>query len=84
MTKIDFYILKLDTVTAAMHYACRLAEKAYRSGHDVYLHCDDSDTAASGQGVEHWPTVGRNRTLLVDDKRLPFAAGSSMLSALLA
>ncbi len=45
MTKIDFYILKLDTVTAAMHYACRLAEKAYRSGHDVYLHCDDSDTA---------------------------------------
>ena len=30
----------------------------------------------SGQGVERWPTVGRNRTLLVDDKRLPFAAGS--------
>ncbi len=30
----------------------------------------------SGQGVEQWPTVGRNRTLLVDDKRLPFAAGS--------
>ena len=29
-----------------------------------------------GQGVEHWPTVGRNRTLLVDDRRLPFAAGS--------
>jgi SAM-dependent methyltransferase len=30
----------------------------------------------SGQGVEHWPSVGRNRTLLVDDRRLPFAAGS--------
>ena len=29
-----------------------------------------------GQGVELWPTVGRNRTLLVDDRRLPFAAGS--------
>jgi SAM-dependent methyltransferase len=29
-----------------------------------------------GQGVEHWPSVGRNRTLLVDDRRLPFAAGS--------
>jgi len=28
-----------------------------------------------GQGVEQWPTVGRNRTLLVDDRRLPFAAG---------
>jgi SAM-dependent methyltransferase len=30
----------------------------------------------SGQGVEAWPAVGRNRTLLVDDKRLPFMAGS--------
>lgn len=29
-----------------------------------------------GQGVEQWPTVGRNRTLLVDDCRLPFAAGA--------
>ena len=30
----------------------------------------------SGQGVELWPVTGRNRTLLVDDRRLPFAAGS--------
>jgi len=30
----------------------------------------------SGQGVELWPASGRNRTLLVDDRRLPFAAGS--------
>lgn len=29
-----------------------------------------------GQGVELWPAAGRNRTLLVDEKRLPFAAGS--------
>lgn len=29
-----------------------------------------------GQGVERWPLAGRNRTLLVDDRRLPFAAGS--------
>ncbi|MFJ6024972.1 class I SAM-dependent methyltransferase [Brevundimonas sp. NPDC092305] len=29
-----------------------------------------------GQGVELWPTVGRNRTTLVEDRRLPFAAGS--------
>lgn len=29
-----------------------------------------------GQGVELWPTVGRNRTVLVEDRRLPFAAGS--------
>lgn len=29
-----------------------------------------------GQGVEHWPLVGKNRAVLVDDKTLPFAAGS--------
>lgn len=29
-----------------------------------------------GQGVELWPSVGRNRTVLVDDRRLPFSAGS--------
>jgi len=29
-----------------------------------------------GQGVELWPASGKNRTLLVDDRRLPFAAGS--------
>jgi SAM-dependent methyltransferase len=29
-----------------------------------------------GQGGERWPSVGRNRTLLVDDQRLPFASGT--------
>mgnify|MGYP002393056534 CR=1 FL=1 len=29
-----------------------------------------------GQGVEPWPAVGRNRSLLIDDRRLPFAAGT--------
>jgi SAM-dependent methyltransferase len=29
-----------------------------------------------GQGVELWPAAGRNRTLLVDERRLPFAAGA--------
>lgn len=29
-----------------------------------------------GQGVELWPSAGRNRTLLVDEARLPFSAGA--------
>ncbi|RZJ18307.1 MAG: methyltransferase domain-containing protein [Brevundimonas sp.] len=29
-----------------------------------------------GQGAEQWPAAGKNRTLLVDDRRLPFPAGS--------
>jgi DNA polymerase-3 subunit chi len=41
VTKVDFYILQQGDENAAMHFACRLAEKAYRSNHTVYLHCDD-------------------------------------------
>lgn len=29
-----------------------------------------------GQGVETWPGVGRNRALLVEERRLPFPAGA--------
>lgn len=29
-----------------------------------------------GQGVELWPSSGKNRTVLVEDRRLPFAAGT--------
>ena len=29
-----------------------------------------------GQGAEQWAAAGRNRTVLVDDQRLPFAAGT--------
>ncbi|WP_125256119.1 class I SAM-dependent methyltransferase [Brevundimonas fluminis] len=29
-----------------------------------------------GQGAETWPPVGRNRTVLVDERALPFAAGT--------
>jgi DNA polymerase-3 subunit chi len=43
MTRIDFHILSLLGAEAAMHYACRLTEKAWRAGHQVYLHCDDAD-----------------------------------------
>ncbi|MBQ0760906.1 MAG: DNA polymerase III subunit chi [Gammaproteobacteria bacterium] len=43
MTRIDFHILSLSSSEAAMHYACRLTEKAWRAGHQVYLHCDDVD-----------------------------------------
>lgn len=30
----------------------------------------------SGQGVEAWPSVGKNRTLLADEECLPFGAGT--------
>lgn len=40
MTQIDFYILN-DTQPGALPlFTCRLAEKAYRQGHQVYIHTE--------------------------------------------
>ena len=40
MTKIDFYILPTAGESAREQLACRLAEKAWRLGHRVYIHTD--------------------------------------------
>lgn len=42
MPRIDFYILPTDDPDARLTVACRLAEKAWRQGLRVYLHCQDS------------------------------------------
>jgi DNA polymerase-3 subunit chi len=45
VTRVDFYLLK-DATTAGRHRAaCRLADKAYRLGHRVYVHARDGDEA---------------------------------------
>ena len=46
MTRIDFYIVSSTGVHAAIAFSCRLAEKAWRSGHRVLLHCDNSQQAS--------------------------------------
>lgn len=38
MTRIDFYILADSKPLLAAHTACRLAEKAYRLKHAIYIH----------------------------------------------
>jgi DNA polymerase-3 subunit chi len=45
MTQVDFYVLPQNDIQQRMHYACRLTDKAYRSGHQIYLHTEDEDTA---------------------------------------
>lgn len=45
MTKVDFYILKDSGIEQRHVFACRLAEKAYRLGHQVYIHSDDEAQA---------------------------------------
>ncbi len=39
--QIDFYISQGTTDEQRLLLACRLADKAFRSGHCVYLHCRD-------------------------------------------
>lgn len=38
MTRVDFYLATDETPRAAGVLACRVAEKAWKSGHRVYLH----------------------------------------------
>lgn len=40
MLRIDFYIIQNDAPNAREVLACRLVEKAYHLGHQIYLHTD--------------------------------------------
>ncbi|MET0378341.1 MAG: DNA polymerase III subunit chi, partial [Spongiibacteraceae bacterium] len=51
--QIDFYISPAATLEQRLLLACRLADKAYRSGHRVYLHCSD-DAQAQQLDVLLW------------------------------
>jgi DNA polymerase-3 subunit chi len=46
MTRIDFYILPDAQVRSRPLLACRLADKAYRLGHRVYIHTESREQAA--------------------------------------
>lgn len=45
MPQIDFYISNATALEQRLVLACRLADKAYRNGHKVYMHCAN-DTQA--------------------------------------
>lgn len=46
MTRIDFYILPGAELQDRWLFACRLIEKAYKIGHQLYVHTDDEETTA--------------------------------------
>jgi len=47
MTRIDFYVLPDDKLEAQQLFACRLAQKASKQGHRVYIHTgSDSQSKA--------------------------------------
>lgn len=47
MSKVDFYILPTDSLSARLDFACKLCDKAWRLGHRVYLHCQDEAQRAA-------------------------------------
>ncbi|WP_461429483.1 DNA polymerase III subunit chi [Ketobacter sp.] len=40
---MDFYILPEDNRISPLHYAARLVEKAFRRGHQIYIHTRDEE-----------------------------------------
>ena len=51
MPQIDFYISNATALEQRLVLACRLADKAYRSGHKVYIHCAND---AQAQQLDEW------------------------------
>lgn len=45
MTRVDFYILSRDEPDARLSTACRLADKAFRLGHRVFIHTASQEEA---------------------------------------
>ena len=45
MSQVDFYVLSAAGELARHHFACRLAEKAYKLKHPVHIRTADSDGA---------------------------------------
>ena len=45
MTKISFYILSGTQADDRQLFACRLAEKAWRLGHQIYIHTDNTEAS---------------------------------------
>ena len=46
MIQVDFYILDIEAARDADNFACRLTEKAYKGGHNIYLYTVDEPSAA--------------------------------------
>lgn len=73
MTQVDFFLLPEDQKTELLPFACRLLEKAYRQGGQVYVKLVDAEqvqaldqllwTFRQGSFIPHaaWPTALASR-----------------------
>ncbi|MEX1201498.1 MAG: DNA polymerase III subunit chi [Methylophaga sp.] len=46
MTRVSFYILKSQDPQSRQQFACRLAEKAWREGHQVFIYTENAQQCA--------------------------------------
>lgn len=46
MTRVDFYILQDQVEQNRLILACRLAEKAFKQGHRIYIHTPSAQTSS--------------------------------------
>ncbi|MDT8310857.1 MAG: DNA polymerase III subunit chi [Methylophaga sp.] len=46
MTRVSFYILKSQDPQSRQQVACRLAEKAWREGHQVFIYTENAEQSA--------------------------------------
>ena len=82
--RVDFYILPDPAPDARERLSCRLAEKAYKMGHTVYLHADSESQAQrlddllwtfrAGSFVPHARGGGQPSPVLIGSGEAPGAA----------
>ncbi|HCF7378110.1 TPA: DNA polymerase III subunit chi [Pseudomonas aeruginosa] len=77
MTRVDFYVIPSADPSARLQVACRLAEKAWRQGMQVYLHCADESQRSELDG-RLWSFRGEAfipHSLAEEDAEAPVALG---------
>jgi DNA polymerase-3 subunit chi len=67
MSKIDFYVLKDAKYSEKNRFACRLCEKAYKTGYKVHLYTNDED---------HTTTLNELLWTFSDKSFLPHCVGT--------
>ncbi len=44
-SRVDFYLLKSQTISTSHHFICKLVDKAYKQKHRIYIHVADQSQA---------------------------------------
>lgn len=70
MTRVDFYVIPSADPSARLQVACRLAEKAWRQGMQVYLHCADEAQRSELDG-RLWSFAARPSFLTAWPRKTP-------------